>query len=474
MIDASRQIAKLRYHLSMQRDYLGNPLSVQHEPALRAIDNFVGGFLGYEVRAEQILGAADADPESCLANAYAGMLWMLLESPSAASHATKYLIAAERVVPQSNRREQLNVAMLRAWVNDDLAQTIRLCDQVSDEFPRDLAIVKLHQYFEFNRGNAAQMLRVVLKVAAANAHVPYIYGMTAFAYEQCHLLDEAESAAQSALAMQRKEPWAQHALAHVMLTRGRIDEGARFMEGMADTWIDLNSFMLTHLWWHLALFYLSQGRDPAALELYDRHCWGIAKDYSQDQVGAVSLLARFELAGIDVNNRWHDLADHLEMRTTDTVQPFLTLQYLYGLARADRPQAESLLEAVRRGASNRPEFDRAVWREVALPACEGLLAYARRDYDRAWHGLAQAVPRMAEVGGSHAQRDLFEQLLLDAARKSGRLNIAQQMLEIRRNTDPNGVPVNNALADVYSKLGLTALADLARSRAQHTRSRHAH
>jgi hypothetical protein len=457
----------------MQRDYLDNPLSTQHELTLRAIDNFIGGFLAYDVRAEQILAAANADPESCLANAYAGMLWMLLESPSAASNAMKYLIAAESIAPRSDRREQLNVAMLRAWVDDDLAQTIRLCDQVTDEFPRDLAMVKLHQYFEFNRGNAAQMLRAVLKVADANAHVSYIHGMSAFAYEQCHLLDDAESAAQTALAMQHKEPWAQHALAHVMLTRGRIDEGVRFMEGVTDTWTGLNSFMLTHLWWHLALFYLSQGRDLEALGLYDRHCWGVAKDYSQDQVGAVSLLARLEIAGIDVKNRWDDLADHLEMRAADTVQPFLTLQYLYGLARADRPHAEVLLEAVRSFASNAPEFVRSVWREVALPACDGLLAYARRDYERAWKGLAQAVPRMAEVGGSHAQRDLFEQLLLDAARRSGRLSIAQQLLEIRRNCDPHGVPVNNALAAVYSDLGLTVLAELARSRAQHTRSRHA-
>ena len=57
--------------------------------------------------------------------------------------------------------------------------------------------------------------------------------------------------------MRRKEPWAQHALAHVLLTRGRIDEGARFLEQAADTWTELNSFMVTHLWWHLTLFYLS-------------------------------------------------------------------------------------------------------------------------------------------------------------------------------------------------------------------------
>jgi Flp pilus assembly protein TadD len=343
---------------------------------------------------------------------------------------------------------------------------------VSDEFPRDLAIVKTHQYFEFNRGNSPEMLRIALKVGSANSDVPYVYGMKAFGYEQCHLLDEAEFEARSALAMRRKEPWAQHALAHVYLTRGRMDEGAQFLEDAADSWSGLNSFMLTHIWWHLALFYLSQGREREALNVYDEHCWGIAKTYSQDQVGAVSLLARFEIAGIDVGTRWHDLGDYLQARAQDTIQPFLTLQYLYGLARARRPEAKALLDSVREYAEHAPAFTRNVWREVALPACEGLYAYAHGEFERAWHHLSVAVPRMSEVGGSHAQRDLFEQVLLDAARGSGRLPAAQHMLELRRAADPDGVPVNSALAAVYAQLGLSSLADQARSRAALTRARH--
>ncbi len=456
----------------MQQDYLGNPVTAQGDATLRGMDDFIEGYLAYESRAERILAAAEAEPGSCLANVYAGLLWMLLEAPEAAGHAAKYLAAAERAAPLATRREQLNAAVLRAWVDDDLARTLRLCDQISDEFPRDLVIVKTHQYFEFNRGSSPEMLRVALKAATASADVPYVHGMTAFAYEQCHLLDEAESEARSALEMRRKEPWAQHALAHVLLTRGRIDEGAQFLEEMADTWTDLNSFMFTHIGWHLALFYLSQGRDQKVLELYDRQCWGIAKDYSQDQIGAVSLLARLEIAGIDVGPRWQDLAVHLVARAHDTVLPFLTLQYLYGLARAGRPEAGTLLESVRQYAKTAPSFTREAWRDVALPGCEGLYAYARGDYTTAWRHLVSSVPRMAEAGGSHAQRDLFEQILLDTAVKDGRLTAAQQMLELRRMADPNGVPVNAALASVYARLGLRELESQARTRAALTRARH--
>jgi len=79
---------------------------------------------------------------------------------------------------------------------------------------------------------------------------------------------------------------------------------------------------------------------------------------------------------------------------------------------------------------------------------------------------------MIEAGGSHAQRDFFEQILLDAAIASGRLIGAQQTLELRRAADPGGVPVNAALANVYDRLGLATLADEARGRAAATRARH--
>lgn len=457
----------------MQRDYLGNPLTGQRDSTLKGIDEFIEAYLGYETRAQRILKTADADPESCMANVYAALLWMLLEAPDAAARAARYLAAAGRAASHATRREQLNAAMLVAWAGGDLQRAIQLCDQVSDEFPRDLAMVKTHQYLEFNRGNSAGMLRAVLKVGAENRDVAQVFGMMAFGYEQCHLLDEAETEARSALAMRRKEPWAQHALAHVFLTRGQIDAGAQFLEDASDTWSDLNSFMLTHIWWHLALFYLSQGRERQALKLYDEHCWGIAKDYSQDQVGAVSLLARFEIAGIEVGSRWDDLAGHLAARVHDVVQPFLTLQYLYGLSRARRPEAGILLQTVREYAPEAPEFIRAAWREVALPACEGVHAYARGDFEQAWLLLGIAVPRLAEIGGSHAQRDLFEQFLLDAALRSGRWNAAQQLLELRRVADPNGVPLNTSLALVYGKLGLVPLAEQARSRAAFSRARHA-
>lgn len=416
----------------MRRDYLDNPISAVDDATRSAIDDFIGGLLAYETRAEHVLGAADRDPECCLVNIYAGFLWMLLEDPEGAQRATRYLEAAERAAGNANLRERLNLGLLRAWISDDIATALRLADRISDDFSHDLAVVKLHQYLEFNRGNSPEMLRVALKVMRANDHLAHMHGMAAFAYEQCHRLDEAESSARAALERLPKEPWAQHALAHVHLTRAEVDAGAATLEGFEASWTGLNSFMLTHLWWHLAVFYLAQGRGDRALDLYDGHVWGVVKSFSQDQIGAVSLLARLELAGVDVGERWKDLGAHLASRAADTVQPFLTLQYLYGLARAGREEAERLLDAVHRRSIDAPAHSRAVWREVALPACEGLYAHARGDYETAWRALGSALPRLEQIGGSHAQRGLFDQILFDAARKRGQPAEAREALHRQR------------------------------------------
>jgi hypothetical protein len=82
------------------------------------------------------------------------------------------------------------------------------------------------------------------------------------------------------------------------------------------------------------------------------------------------------------------------------------------------------------------------------------------------------MPRLIEIGGSHAQRDLFAQILQDAVLRDGQLVAAQQLLELRRIADADGVPVNKQLAAVYAKLDLPALAAQAGARAAATLARH--
>ena len=444
------------------KDCLGNPVHLHDPASLAALNDFVEGFIACEARAVNVLVLAESD-HSAIAQAYCAALHMFAESPEGPVHARHFLDAAVKAAPRASARERQFVAAIDAWAGGDLARAIRLHEGLAQSHPRDLVSVKLGQYHLFNQGDASGMLRLALVALPAASDVAQMHGMAAFGWEQCHLMAQAEAAGRTALAMTPREPWAQHALAHVMLTQGRLHEGRQFMRHSSATWTGLNSFMQTHNWWHLALFEIDLGHADVALQLYDRQVWGVVKAYSQDQIGAVSLLARLELAGVDVGDRWQDVADHLVTRTTDQVLPFLDLQYLYGLARAGRPQAETLLRNIEaqglvHGGSTHGTNAAQVWRDVTTPAAYGLMAHAQGHHARAAQALGMALPRLLQIGGSHAQRDLFEQIHLDAMMHCGQWGAAQQLVQQRCNQQPQSRRLQGQARRVYSALGIAIAA----------------
>ena len=431
--------------MTQYHDPFGNEINVADAASAAAVGDFAGGFVACQARVVNILDVA-ADDDSTIVQACAAALHLFAESPEGPPNARPHLARAHARAHGANERERGFARAVQAWCDDDVGAATAQLDALLRAHPRDLAALKLAQYLHFNLGDARSMLRVALGSQDAAADVAYLHGMTAFGLEQCHRLRDAERAARRAIDMQPDEPWAHHALAHVMLTEGRIAEGRAFMHEVSPTWVGLNSFMETHNWWHLALFALEQRDDAAVLALYDDHVWGVCKAYSQDQAGAVSLLARLELAGVGVGARWDDVADHLAPRTHDQVQPFLDLHYLYGLARAGRGEADELLRAVEAFAPRAPALTRDTWQHVAVPACRGLLAHARGDYTRAAEALAEALPHMEAVGGSHAQRDLFEQIRIDALLRSGQAGRAHALLRPLAAAAPQSVRLRRLLA----------------------------
>ncbi len=401
----------------MWTDSLGNPLTLEDESALSAVDDFVMGFIASEARAVNILGAADAD-HSAIVQAYAAAVHMFAESREAPSNARPYLDRALQAQSHCTPREARFIAAIDAWASGDIPRAIRLHEEQANEHPRDLASLKLGHYHLFNAGDSPGMLRLAQPALQEAGDVCYTHGMAAFAWEQCHGLAQAEAAARKAIAMCRKEPWAHHALAHVMLTQGRIDEGHAFLGDVSDTWTGLNSFMVTHNWWHQALFAIEMGRHDEVLALYDQQIWGVARDYSQDQINAVSLLARLELAGVDVGDRWQDVGYYLAQRQLDHALPFLDMQYLYGLARAGLDsQADVMMQGIETHAASVPAYAAHAWQQVCVPASRGMLAHARGNWQDAASELEKALPHLSEIGGSHAQRDLFIRVHRDAVKR---------------------------------------------------------
>ena len=455
-------------------DPFGLPLTLQRPESLPAVHGFIEGFLGYEPRILDILQVAISEGESRddspIVRAYAAALHMFSESregpPGARAHLERAGVAsahleraeaasAHQAPPLPATARELSVLQaVTAWVDGDVRQALGLLESVLREHPRDLTSLKLAQYLAFNLGDSPTMLRLALLSRDAAPEWAWTHGMLAFAFEQCHRLDEAQASAHQALRLNPQEPWAQHALAHILLTRGQLREGAQFLERCSPGWHRLTSFMRTHNWWHLAVFLLDLGDDAQALKLYDEQVWGVEKSYTQDQIGAVSLLARLELAGVDVGSRWQELAPWIEAHVHDQVQPFLDLQYLYGLARAQHPQARVLLSRIEQFAPEAPLAARQSWQRVAVPAARGLFAHAQERWAEAVQGLEQALPQLVSIGGSHAQRDLFEQIHLDALIRSGQWAGAHNRLQPLAHTQPQSVRIRRQLGALNAALGL--------------------
>jgi tetratricopeptide (TPR) repeat protein len=439
----------------MWTDGFGNPVSLHDPAALPALNDFALGFVACEARAVNVLEAAH-DP-SPIVQASLAALHMFAETGDAPEQARPYLLRAQAGAAHSTPREQRFIAAVAAWVDGDLPRAAALHEEQAREFPRDLVSLKLGHYHLFNLGDSPAMLRMALAALPAAADVAYLHGMLAFAWEQCHFLGQAEASARRAIAMVRKEPWAHHALAHVMLTQGRFEEGHAFLQDVGPSWTGLNSFMVTHNWWHQALFAIELDRPEEALLLHDREVWGVVKAYSQDQVNAVSLLARLEVAGVDVGDRWHDVATYLATRLADHLLPFLDMQYLYGLARAHRPEADVLMRSIEAHAATVPPWAAPAWRSVCLPACHGLLAHARGDWAGAIEGLGTALPRLLEIGGSHAQRDLFAQLHLDALLQAGQWSAAMNTVQPQLRAQPRSRRLQRLARRVHTGAGLCGL-----------------
>lgn len=437
-----------------ETDHWGNPVTACEPATAQAIRDFSHGLIAFDRKAAGIVRAAKNDPGSALANAYAAMLMMFLEMADSPRAAAPFLKAAEAAAPGATERERRIVAMARQWVARDIPAVVAAGKEILDDHPGDLVTVKIRQTMQFDWGDAAGMLHSARYGAKAHPREPGALGMLAFGLEESHLLGEAETVAWRAIERDRGEGWAQHALSHVMLTQGRCDEGRAFLSGMRDTWEGKNSVLYCHNWWHVALFAISQGDYAGALAVYDDHIHGVQPDYSQDQINEASLLARLEVVGLDVSPRWEGLADRLEGRTKDFVTPFLTMQYLYALARAGRGGAADILVNLREFIGSDAGWSAPVWRDMALPACEGLKAHAEGDWEGAVAGLGRAVPQVWRGGGSHAQRDVFHQIHLDALIRSGRYAEAQQVLMGRLGFEPDSAPNNRALAGVYQALGL--------------------
>ncbi|MBL8773915.1 MAG: tetratricopeptide repeat protein [Phenylobacterium sp.] len=346
-------------------------------------------------------------------------------------------VSAARDLPM-NAREAGHVAAAEAMLAGEIRRAARILEDVAIAWPHDVLALQVGQTMDFLLGDS-RMLRDRIGRARARwtPDMPgyhAVLGLHAFGLEETALYDRAEAAGREACALEPRNNWARHAVAHVLEMQDRRAEGVRFMRDDAAAWTP-ESFFLVHNWWHTALFHLGLDDIDAVLELYDGPVFGEPSSLAFDMVDASALLWRLRLRGVDVGGRWLALADAWSQHRLGhyAFEDVHAVMALVGAGRdADAEAAVAEIARAVEGAGDNAAFSR----DVGLPVAEAMLAHGRGRHGRAVELLRDVRNRAGRFGGSHAQRDLLDLTLIDAARRAGETALHEALVAERRAAMP--------------------------------------
>ena len=430
-------------------DRQGNPVSYGRQPAIDALDHAYDLLHAYQADPLAEVDKIIIDhPDFAMAHAFRAGVLATATDKAFEPEVIKSVEAAEALAAGANDRERMHIAAVRAWLDGDWERAIELWGRASIAYPRDLLALQFAHVGDFFLGHS-RMLRD--RVARVLPHwrrgVPgygFVEGMYAFGLEEAGDYEQAEARGREAVALNKQDGWAVHAVAHVLEMQGRAAEGADFLAAAADGWAP-NSTFAFHLWWHMALFHLDADDAPSALKLFDEKISAAGFGQALELLDGSSLLWRISLLGHDVGDRWSDLAKKWETRVDDGYYAFNDVNAMMAFVGAGNSEAQKRqIGALKRAAAGTGTVA-MMSREIGVPACEGFAAFGRGDYAQAIDLRLPLRAKANRFGGSHAQRDMFSWTLTEAAIRLGDRALAEAFVAERLSWKPQS-PINRGWA----------------------------
>lgn len=404
----------------MADDRRGLAYSSDSDQAVALLDEAVDHYLEYRLDTGELIAAAlEADPGFVMPRVLKASMLRLMGSTSVNPAIEAEIRAIDASEQPLGRRETLHVQALRDWVAGDVRQATRGWDAIVQEWPFDLIALRHMHFQSFWLGEQQAMRNTVASaVPAWSDDMPgygFVLGMLAFGFEETGDFVRAEAMGREAAERNPEDLWAIHAVAHVMEMQGRLADGSAWLDYPDDRWADRGP-VKNHVWWHAALFAVERGDFEAALMVYDNHVKPGERRISTDMMNAPSLLARLELAGADVGERWQSLAEWSKGWVDDHVIAFTDAHTMIPLARTGlEAEAEAFIASLERFAETADNDAARRVEPLVLPLARAIQAlYAGRPAETV-RLLEPIRYQLLPIGGSHAQRDIFAQLLLEAA-----------------------------------------------------------
>jgi tetratricopeptide (TPR) repeat protein len=416
-------------------DLWGNPVSNASAKDISGLEGAITLMNAYQA---DPLAAVDRliaeNPEFAMAHAFRAGMLATTGDKAFEGELAKSVVAAEALLPKANDRERLHIAATRAWLDGRFDEANDRWGRAAMLYPRDILAVQFAQLSDFFLGYSHMLRDRVARVLPHwDKNVPnysFVLGMYAFGLEESGDYAQAESIGREAVALDGRDAWAAHAVAHVIEMQGRATDGAEWLETTSAHWAP-NGLFNFHNWWHQALFVLDTGDVKGALGIFDSKIAVNGYNQALELVDGAAMMWRLSSFGHDVGDRWNKIADGWTSRLNDGYYAFNDLHAMMSFIGAGRTAEQKLLLKAAERSAEGNGTNAMMSREIGLPSLKGFMAFGRGAYDEAVEYLLPVRGKANRFGGSHAQRDIFSWTLVEAALRAGDRSLAEALVAER-------------------------------------------
>lgn len=416
-------------------DRYGLALSTTSDTAAAAyrkgVDLLLSAWPGADAAFDRALAA---DPNFALAHAARARIdFTYAQSEKAIAR----IMTARRLASiNATSREISHIETLAFGMQGQSAKSLAAALAHVDQWPRDALILSLplgaFGLFAFSGMANHDQARVALCERHAGHYGDDWWFLTSRGWSHTENGNVAfgRDLTERALNQRRANANAAHALAHAMFEDGSTAAADAFIADWLPSY-ERRGILFGHIYWHQALAALEHDDAERALAIYS--------DQLQPDVSAAvplnimtdctSLLWRLRLSGHEVPaDLWNDIATFAERTFPQSGVTFAdTHMALVTGATSNFASLDSRIAAL----DQRLADGKLSAGAVVPMICRATRAFAAGDHATCVRLLEPIAADVVRIGGSHAQREVFEDMLLVALIKSGANKRALSILDRR-------------------------------------------
>jgi len=355
-----------------------------------------------------------------------------------------------------NKREKLHRKAVIEWASEEKLDACRTWEEILLQYPRD-SMALLFTYYGYIVSGQSRMLRdVVARVLPwwreSDFHYGYLQGYYAFGLEQTNMFDAAERAVKKSLQINKNNAWAMHAYSHLFDATCRSQEGVDFLQ-VNDVFLEEKNSLSCHLHWHQTVNLTELGRYENVLDIYDNKILpAFKKSGSPFNINdGVQVLQRLEFEGHNVGDRWEELYAAYKPMSGYHELIYDDLHLIAALVRskAGRENKSHFIESLEAYAKRSIGSNGGITKNIGVDFAKGVAAYGEGSFEEASDLLFPLYKETWQLGGSNAQRDLFNLFVINSCMRSPQQShrtIARSLLHERQLYRPDSLLTDRVFA----------------------------